>query len=160
MHYQQSRGGARSYSDKYSSSSPALNLLSSGINENHQIYSSTVGTDSSMNMKLTSNVEEDYLSSLKKQFFWLGISMGGAIQMFLISTLMLFMVSGKTGPMKELTFVFFPFFRLTFFLSFFWCLYGCTLFIWRRYKIDYFSVLNVSIYHNYTHVLRGSSFIG
>ena len=42
-------------------------------------------------------------------------------------------------------------------LPFFFSLYGYSLFIWRRAKIEYRSVLGVSKFHTYHYVLRGST---
>jgi hypothetical protein len=65
--------------------------------------------------------------------------------------------SQDSGPLKELSHEYYPVFRSIFFIAFFFTLYGCNLFIWRRAKIEYRSVMEVSKFHTYQYVLRGAS---
>ena len=91
-----------------------------------------------------------YVDMVKIQFFTLGFASGAAIQMFCVSVLLMFVsYSQQSGPLLELSHEYYPVFRCMFFISFFFSLYGANLFIWRRYKIEYRSVLGVGSTHTY-----------
>ena len=101
-----------------------------------------------------------YLHTIKSQYFSLGVSAGAAMQMFLVSFLLMFVsTSDNAGPIRELSHEYYPVFRGVFLLTFFFCLYGTCLFIWHRNKVDYASTLGLSYAHTYQYVLRGSSTI-
>lgn len=87
-----------------------------------------------------------------------GFALGMSFQMFVVSILLMFVsYSQQSGPLKELSHEYYPVFRCIFFIAFFFSLYGCSLFIWRRTKIEYRSVLRVSKFHTYHLVLRGAT---
>lgn len=70
--------------------------------------------------------------------------------MFLVSVILMFVsYSHDSGPLLELSHEYYPVFRCMFFVAFFFSLYGGNLFIWRRFKIEYRSVLGVSSAHKY-----------
>eukprot|EP01041_Mallomonas_annulata_P009035 gene9035-18714_t len=99
-----------------------------------------------------------YVDAIKTQFFYLGLSSGASLQMFCVSVILMFVsYSHDAGPINELSHEYYPVFRCIFFISFFFSLYGANLFIWRRAKIDYGTVLGVSYAHTYQYVLRGST---
>eukprot|EP01038_Epipyxis_sp_PR26KG_P012138 gene12138-16250_t len=101
-----------------------------------------------------------YLDTLKFQFFGLGFSFGSSIQMFVMSLVIMFIsTSSNSGPIKELSHEYYSVFRGVFLLCWFFILYGVSIFIWRRVKVEYSSILHVSYYHTYQFVLRGSNSI-
>ena len=97
-----------------------------------------------------------YSDHLKVEFFSLGFTAGISFQLLLICIFLLFVSSYKEdiGPLNELSIEYFPTFRMLFFFIFFFILYGLNLFIWRRYQIDYYSILDVTEEHSYQYVLR------
>jgi len=99
-----------------------------------------------------------YVDILKIEFFSLGCASGAAIQMFVVSVLLMFVsYSQHSGPLLELSHEYYAVFRCMFFIAFFFSLYGGNLFLWRRAKIEYRSVLGVSSSHTYRFVLRGAA---
>lgn len=106
-------------------------------------------TEETKSMALT-ELSEDYVRELKTQFFYLGLTSGASLQMFLVSiVLMVVSYSQHSGPLIQLSHEYYPIFRCVFFIAFFFSLYGADVFIWRRAKIDYRSILHVSSAHTY-----------
>lgn len=129
-------------------------------------YSKRLYSDSTSNLKELENnsllyYEQDledsevisnpkYVDFIKIQFFSLGFVSGAALQMFCVSVLLMFVsYSQHSGPLLELSHEYYPVFRCMFFISFFFSLYGGVIFIWRRAKIEYRSVLGVGSSHTY-----------
>jgi len=99
------------------------------------------------------------VAELKSRFFHLGLQVGAASQMFLAScVIMAFAYDDQSGAIFELSAVYYPLFRALFFITFFSCLYGINLFLWKRMDVDYRAVLGVTHAHNY-HVLFRLSFL-
>jgi hypothetical protein len=91
-----------------------------------------------------------YIERIKIEFFGLGFVIGAAIQMLSVSIILMFVsYSQHSGPLLELSHEYYPVFRCMFFISFFFTLYGANLFLWRRVKIEYRSVLGVGSTHTY-----------
>jgi hypothetical protein len=91
-----------------------------------------------------------YVERIKIEFFGLGFVIGAAIQMLSVSIILMFVsYSQHSGPLLELSHEYYPVFRCMFFISFFFTLYGANLFLWRRVKIEYRSVLGVGSTHTY-----------
>jgi hypothetical protein len=87
-----------------------------------------------------------------------GFSLGMSFQMFVVSILLMIVsYSQQSGPLKELSHEYYPVFRCIFFIAFFFSLYGSSLFIWKRSKINYHRVMKVSKFHTYHYVLRGAT---
>lgn len=106
------------------------------------------------------NVSPKYIELLKIEFFILGFVIGAAIQMFCVSIILMFVsYSQHSGPLIELSHEYYPVFRCMFFVSFFFTLYGGNLFLWRRAKIEYRSVLGVGSSHTYRKLLYSSLLI-
>ena len=57
--------------------------------------------------------------------------------------------SNNAGPIRELSHEYYPVFRGIFLISYVFLLYGGCLFIWRRVKVDYSTVLHVTYAHTY-----------
>jgi hypothetical protein len=92
----------------------------------------------------------NYIELIKIEFFTLGLIIGAALQMFTVSIIIMFVsYSQHSGPLLELSHEYYPVFRCMFFISFFFTLYGGNLFLWRRVKIEYRSVLGVGSSHTY-----------
>lgn len=107
---------------------------------------------------IESQIDNFYVDALKTKFFGLGFSLGMSFQMFLVSILLMIVAySQESGPLKELSHEYYPVFRCIFFIAVFFSLYGCSLFVWRRSKIEYRSVMRVSKFHTYHYVLRGAN---
>lgn len=103
-------------------------------------------------------LRKKYMDSVKNKFFFLGFSFGASLQSFIVSVILLFVShSNDAGPIQELSHEYYPIFRCIFLISFFFLLYGCLLFIWRRAKVDYMRVMGFSYSHTYQYVLQGSS---
>jgi hypothetical protein len=91
-----------------------------------------------------------YIEMIKIEFFTLGLIIGAALQMLTVSIIIMFVsYSQHSGPLLELSHEYYPVFRCMFFISFFFTLYGGNLFLWRRVKIEYRSVLGVGSSHTY-----------
>jgi hypothetical protein len=94
--------------------------------------------------------QPNYVELIKIEFFTLGLIIGAALQMFTVSIIIMFVsYSQHSGPLLELSHEYYPVFRCMFFISFFFTLYGGNLFLWRRVKIEYRSVLGVGSSHTY-----------
>mmetsp|Transcript_9411 Transcript_9411/g.9214 ORF Transcript_9411/g.9214 Transcript_9411/m.9214 type:complete len:637 (+) Transcript_9411:167-2077(+) len=103
-------------------------------------------------------MQTEYIESIKTSFFQLGITTGASIQLFIVSFLLMFAsASTNAGPIRELSREYYPVFRCILLICFFFSLYGANIFIWRRSKVDYASVLGVPYAHTYQYVLRGST---
>jgi hypothetical protein len=93
---------------------------------------------------------------LKARFFILGLQTGFTLQMFLMSVVLMATACNQTGSIEELAVAYYPLFRGLFLMCFFASCYGVVLFAWKRHGINYRSVLNVPVEHNYHAVVRGS----
>ena len=72
------------------------------------------------------------------------------IRMFMVSTIIMFISTSKdAGPIHELSHEYYPVFRCVFLIAYFFLLYGISIFIWKRSKIDFDRVLRVSYAHTY-----------
>ena len=71
-------------------------------------------------------------------------------RMFLVSMIIMSISnSNNAGPIRELSHEYYPVFRGIFLISYVFLLYGGCLFIWRRVKVDYSTVLHVTYAHTY-----------
>lgn len=94
-------------------------------------------------------------NQLKERFFILGMQAGVAFQMFIMSAIIMVVItSGSESSIEELSRVYYPLFRGLFFISFFVSCYGINLFCWKRFGINYNSILGVGSRHNYHFVIR------
>lgn len=89
-----------------------------------------------------------------KSFFY--VCFGGIktclhfVRMFLVSLVIMFIsTTSKTGLFRELSFEYYPVFRGMFLMSFFFNLYGVTVFLWKRVSVDYQHVFSYSYAHTY-----------
>lgn len=95
---------------------------------------------------------------LKFQFFNLGMTMGASLQMFIVTFFLLFISSNvNVGPLNELSKEYYPVFRMVIYIVWFFSLYGCVLFILKRYHIDYFTILDLPRDHTYQFVIQGAA---
>jgi hypothetical protein len=79
-------------------------------------------------------------------------------RMFFVCVLILvFSTTYGSGRLKSISSIYFPVFRGIFYVGFFFCLYGTTVFIWKRHVIHYQSLLNVTYAHTHQYVLQGSA---
>ena len=68
----------------------------------------------------------------------------------MVSTIIMFISTSKdAGPIHELSHEYYPVFRCVFLIAYFFLLYGISIFIWKRSKIDFDRVLRVSYAHTY-----------
>ena len=108
----------------------------------------------------TDELREVTVDELKSRFFSLGMQVGIALQMFVISVLIMLTAyddeSGSGGVIHELSSVYYSLFRALFLICFFFSCYGVNLFMWKRFDIDYLSILKVGHEHNYHFVIRAS----
>lgn len=94
----------------------------------------------------------------KFRFFVLGMQVGAAIMMFVMCIVVLYISDDpETGTLLKLSVGYYPIFRALFLAAFFFMLYGIDLLIWRRFRVDYRSILRVSADHGHQHVLRTST---
>ena len=98
------------------------------------------------------------VDKIKLDYFFFGLTSGASLQMFLVSFFLMYISSGvNVGPLNELSKEYYPVFRMIFFVIWFFSLYGCVLFVLKRYQVDYFSVLNLPRDHTYSFVIRGAA---
>ena len=103
-------------------------------------------------------LRKQFIDTIKTKFFFLGFSFGASLQSFAVSVILLFLAhSNDAGPIQELSHEYYPIFRGIFLISFFFLLYGASIFIWRRMKVDYLRVFKFSYSHTYQYVLQGST---
>lgn len=120
-------------------SSPIFNIHENLPPDNHEIEGNTNAIN-----------QPKYVEMIKIEFFTLGLIIGAALQMLTVSIIIMFVsYSQHSGPLLELSHEYYPVFRCMFFISFFFTLYGGNLFLWRRVKIEYRSVLGVGSSHTY-----------
>ena len=127
-----------------------FNLTQQAAAEEKSLQSNGVEEDLSLHIQ--------FMDTIKTKFFFLGISFGASLQGLIISVILLFLAfSNNAGPIRELSHEYYPIFRGIFLLSFFFLLYGASIFIWRRAGIDYRQVFGFSYSHTYQYVLQGST---
>ena len=94
---------------------------------------------------------------LKSRFFMLGLLTGVALQQFLLCILIMSASHDVHSSVEELSGLYYPLFRAIFLFSWFGCMYGVLLFMWKRSGIDYAAILGVERQsHNYHAVIRGA----
>jgi hypothetical protein len=105
------------------------------------------------------------VDTLKSRFFALGLQCGVALQMFVISMVLMFVASlpsdasakGASSVDHEISGMYYPVFRGLFLISFFGSCYGLLLFVWKRSGVDYAAILGVNPgKHNYHSIIRAS----
>lgn len=95
------------------------------------------------------------VDELKGRFFIIGLQTGFTLNLFAMSILLMASAySERTGAIFELSKVYYPLFRMLFLFCFFFCCHGVTLFVWKRFGVDYRAILGVSHSHNYHAVVR------
>lgn len=107
----------------------------------------------------TDELREVTMDELKSRFFVLGIQVGIALQMFVVSVLIMLTAyddDSGSGAIHELSAVYYCLFRALFLICFFFSCYGVNLFFWKRMEIDYLTILNVGHEHNYHFVIRAA----
>ena len=103
-------------------------------------------------------LQEVTVDVLKNRFFVLGLQTGLAMNMFVISTVMMVVMSGSraSGAILEFSQEYYPLFRALFLICFFGVFHGIDLYIWKRCGINYRVLLGVPHAHNYHSVIRGT----
>ena len=97
------------------------------------------------------------VDTLKNRFFVLGLQTGVAVQMFVMSVVMMVTAyEQRSGAIHELSRVYYPLFRCLFLACFFFSCYGVNLYVWKRCNINYRVILGVTHAHNYHSVVRAS----
>jgi hypothetical protein len=94
--------------------------------------------------------------AIKTRFFVLGLHVGSALQMFLMSVVAMGVIS-VSKQLDELANEFYPLFRGLFLVAFFWTIYGVDMYIWKHSGIDYWKCLGVSWHHSYHFIIRSST---
>ncbi len=109
-------------------------------------------------VSITGQVVHNELDQMKADYFFLGLTSGASLQMFIVAFVLMYICSDvAVGPLNELSREYYPVFRMILYVLWFFTLYGCVLFIWKRYKIDYWSILDLPRSHTYQYVIRGSA---
>ena len=109
----------------------------------------------------TSELREVTIDELKGRFFTLGLQVGVATQLFVISVVIMLVATdegeGTFQPaVYELFAVYYCLFRAIFLACFFFCCYGMVLFAWKRQQIDYLQILGVGHEHNYHFIIQAA----
>jgi hypothetical protein len=98
------------------------------------------------------------IDQVKMDYFFFGLTSGASLQMFFVAFSIMYISSGvDTGPLNELSKEYYPIFRMIFFIIWFFTLYGCVLFILKRFNVDYFTILDLTEHHTYNYVIRGAA---
>ncbi|KAL1525399.1 hypothetical protein AB1Y20_020258 [Prymnesium parvum] len=104
-------------------------------------------------------LQEVTVDVLKNRFFVLGLQTGMAMQMFVVSTIMMMVCYGHdsktSGAILLFSHEYYPLFRALFLICFFGVFHGVCLYIWKRCGINYRVLLGVPHSHNYHSVIRG-----
>ena len=103
-------------------------------------------------------LQEVTVDVVKNRFFVLGLQAGLAMNMFVISTVMMVVLSDPrvSGLILEFSQEYYPLFRALFLICFFGVFHGIDLYIWKRCGVNYRVILGVPHAHNYHSVIRGS----
>lgn len=100
---------------------------------------------------------------IKMEYFSLGFTAGAALQMLVVTFLLMFIASyHDVGPLNELSKEYYPLFRMIFFILWFWILYGVNVFIWKRYGLAgaYYRIYGLNPEsHTYQFILRSAASI-